>query len=573
MTSPRLQSAASPRLLGAGGEAEIFEVAGRPGLAYKRYRQPTPARTAKLRVMLAHPPAVDRTSAAIAWPVELVPGPGGEAAGFLMPRIDVRTSQPLFRLYNPQSRHRLAPGFSWRYLLRTARNVAAVVDAVHRAGYVIGDLNESNLLVTNRALVALVDCDSMQVRDPGTGEVHRCRVGKPEFTAPELHRVDLDAEDRTQSSDVFALAVLVFHLLLEGVHPFGGVWRGRGEPPDIAQRIRAGLFPYRRSVRSLAPPPMSLALDVLPPEVRKLVRRTFTTGMRWPRSRPTAAEWVVALEGAEAEVVRCQKSPHHEHGRHLRRCPWCARIDAGLPDPFPGPSGRSDLRPTPPSRAEVLWAGARQRCRAGARAGVLLLLRSLRTVPAATLAVLRGARSPALREVHPPAARAFGVELPALLVVAGSAAIVPVPVSAGLLLLGLPIAHSVAQARAGRTGRWRRLVASAAGVPRNLAAGARTVAVSAAVAAAIVGVTAVVLRLLSGAVAGDLVDDAWSLRSTGFALAAVLALRWPSAGDAAWGRSVDRAAAAAARRVHGRRLVVLWAAAAASVVAMALRSF
>src|SRR5688500_8518034 len=183
---------------------------------------------------------------AIAWPRELVVGGGGVVEGFLMPRIDLTATVPLFQVYNPASRQQIAPAFTWRYLLRTARNVAAIVDSLHRAGYVIGDINESNLLVNKRALAVLVVCDSMQVRDAAGGAVHRGGVGKPEFTAPELQGVDLSSVGRTVASDDFALSVLVFQLLLEGVHPFAGVWRGSGEPPDIPARMRDGLFPYRR---------------------------------------------------------------------------------------------------------------------------------------------------------------------------------------------------------------------------------------------------------------------------------------------------------------------------------------
>jgi hypothetical protein len=337
------------RRLGAGGEAEVFEVADRPGLAAKLYRRPTAERAQKLRVMLANPPSGTDAGGhvAIAWPTELVVGASGSVDGFLMPRIDLAQTVPLFQVYNPASRVVIAPAFTWRYLLRTARNVAAIVDSLHRAGYVVGDINESNLLVNRRALAVLVDCDSMQVRDPSTGALLRGGVGKPEFTAPELHGRDLAATDRTTASDDFAVAVLVFQLLMEGVHPFAGIWRGRGEPPDVAARIRGRQFPYRRGAR-VAPPPRALALDVLPPELRKLAWRAFTTGVRRPASRPTSAEWAAALERADDHLRACSRSGHHVYGDHRRACPWCARIDSGLPDPFPGPTGVSGLTPRPP---------------------------------------------------------------------------------------------------------------------------------------------------------------------------------------------------------------------------------
>ena len=556
--TPQLRApATSARKLGSGGEADVYEVPDRPRLAFKCYRQPTSERTAKLRVMLAHPPEVDGGKAAIAWPVELVSGAGGQAAGFLMPRIDLATNLPLFRVYNPHSRQRVAPGFTWRYLLRTARNVAALVDAVHRGGYVIGDLNESNLLVSNRALVSLVDCDSMQVRDPDTGAVHRCRVGKPEFTAPELHKLDLDAQDRTQASDAFALAVLVFQLLLEGVHPFGGIWCGRGDPPDIAARIRRGRFPYRRTTRVLAPPPMGLPLRVLPPRVRRLAWRTFTSGMRRPSRRPSPAEWQSALEEAEAHIVQCSRSPHHEYGDHLRCCPWCARIDMGLPDPFPGPTGRSNLSKTPPSRIQLVARAARARLQAASTASVSAVRTAMR--------VARRVQPPGIRRVP-----AFvTVDLPSLVLLAAGCSMLRISEFALGAFFVLTLAHAAAQARRRTSSRARAVLVGARLLRKNAVASARAVVIATSstalgVSAALVAVAAYSGQFLTASAFVEQMEESerWVT-----AAAAVAVTRWPHARHPEWRPETARLFERLRARLLGRSIPVLWA---ASIVAAAL---
>ena len=405
------------RKVGAGGEADVFEVAERPGVVCKHYRAPTPERAAKLRVMVASPPSGTTAGGhvSIAWPTELVVD-GGNVSGFLMPRIDVRNAIPVFQVYNPASRLQVAPGFTWRYLLRTARNIAAIVDSLHGAGYVVGDLNESNLLVDRRALVSLVDCDSMQVTDPATGEVHRSPVGKPEFLAPELHGHTLADIDRSEATDAFALAVLTCQLLLEGVHPFAGVWKGGGEPPDLGKRIRKGWMAHRR-FSPVDPPPFAVGLNVLPVAVRRLARRGLSArGSR----RPQAWEWVAALEAADARLRTCRRSPHHLYAAPRRRCPWCARIDAGLPDPFPGPSGASALtrrtRRFPSIRARIgalsdgkrRWVAPTARLTGLAAIGAAAWTWPLAVVPAVVLAVVPAVRlrsgwvCPGIARANPP---------------------------------------------------------------------------------------------------------------------------------------------------------------------------
>ena len=118
------------------------------------------------------------------------------------------------------------PQFDRRYLLRTARNLAAALSALHSSGYVAGDLNESNVLVTPTALVTLIDTDSFQVREDREWKsgASLCPVGKPEYTPPELQGKPLSEVMRLPDHDAFGLAVLIFQLLMEGSHPFRAQW-------------------------------------------------------------------------------------------------------------------------------------------------------------------------------------------------------------------------------------------------------------------------------------------------------------------------------------------------------------
>jgi len=324
----------------SGGEGAIYEVPHYPNLVAKVYhaQRRTPERIAKLQIMVAHPP-VNPTEhlnhPSIAWPTELLRDTAtNQLVGFVMPRV--RQMLPLSEVYNPRARRRQLPLFNYRYLVRTARNLCAAVQAVHQAGYVIGDLNESNVLVSDQALVTLVDADSFQVRDPQTGVVYRSLVGKPEYTPPELQGCSFADVDRQPEHDAFALAVLIFRLLMEGFHPFDGVYRGRGEPPELGARIRNGYFPYARGRTGIEPSPLAPPFEMLHPDLQALFVRCFAEGHRNRSVRPRVEDWLEALEGAEDALQQCGQNEQHYYWVHWSGCPWCARQQAlGGRDPFP----------------------------------------------------------------------------------------------------------------------------------------------------------------------------------------------------------------------------------------------
>ena len=325
-------------VLGSGGEATIYSVVEDSTLAAKRYTTPTPERSAKLRLMIAcqpHDPMAAQGHTSICWPTSLLTEPNGTNVGFLMPRIDNAKSLPLFEIWSPKSRRCLASGFTWKHLFRIGSNLASVVAEIHAKGYVIGDFNESNVLVSDRALVSIVDCDSMQVRDSQRGRIYRCLVGKPDFTAPELVGHSFQNVDRTPEQDRFALAVMLFTLLMEGTHPFSGVWRTGGDPPPIEERIRLGASPYvddpRVRVMPGAPP-----FSTLDGELQGLFKRAFGVGTKNPSARPDAREWQSILAKKLNVLLTCRQSKSHLYLNHLSKCPWCERKDRIGSDPFPG---------------------------------------------------------------------------------------------------------------------------------------------------------------------------------------------------------------------------------------------
>jgi len=338
--------------LGRGGEAQVYPVVGRPESVAKIYApgKATTERAHKLVVMMANAPEAPQSGddhVPLAWPQSLLtrPDDANAVVGFLMPRAHA-VAQAI-DYYNPQRRREICPLFDYRYLLRTARNLAAATRTVHARGYVIGDLKHSNVLVSQTALVTLVDTDSFQVRDPRSGRVYPCQVGTPDYTPPERQHDVHASVPLTPEHDLFALGVLIFQLLMEGTHPFAGVYTGDGDPPPFEERIAAGHFPYGanpgpyRPGKRTAPP-----FENLPPTLQALFRQCFEAGHADPTARPDAQTWQAALDETCRALHACPTNPHHFYSSHLGLCAWCERRDTQLRglDPFP---------PTPPAAQQA----------------------------------------------------------------------------------------------------------------------------------------------------------------------------------------------------------------------------
>lgn len=325
-------------LLRAGGEARIYRWPDDPELAAKIWRKPSSERQAKVAVMLSNPPIdpmARRQHSSIAWPVDILENPSGGTVGFLMPYM--AGMSPAAGFFNPPARRQACPLFSWLYLHRTARNLAAAVRALHDRGCLLGGFHEGKVLVSETALVSIVDTDSFQVRDAKKGMVYRCEAGKPEFTPPELQGKPAGLGERKIEQDLFGLGVILFQLLMEGTHPFAGSYAGKGPPGTYPERIAKGHFPYASGAPvPYAPERTAPPFEILHPSLRHLFARCFQDGHARPGARPDAQAWQWTLEEAEAALVSCWVNDRHVYSGHLEECPWCARIRLlGGPDPFP----------------------------------------------------------------------------------------------------------------------------------------------------------------------------------------------------------------------------------------------
>ncbi len=407
---PQGRAIALGKELGSGGEGAVYEIAGDTRRVAKIYHQPaTPEKAEKLRSM-AELASIDLTAIA-SWPLEVVcEGSRNRVRGIVLPRID--NHDEVHKLYSPAHRKIEYPDKDWSFLAHVAMNCCAAFDAIHAKGHVIGDVNQGNVLVSQRGTVFLIDCDSFQVH--ARGRRFSCDVGVPQFTPPELQGQNFRGLARSVNHDRFGLALVIFHLLLMGRHPFAGRYLGKGDMP-IEQAIAEFRYAFSRHAAKLemAAPPNTLPIDHVTPRLAPLFERAFGRGGEQPDTRPSAAEWHAALSAELSELQRCEADRGHRFAAGVKQCPWCALMLDGAPNFFLSVTFRAAtpalLEVTPALKA--LWA-------------------EIATVPRPVSAVPPQPRAVSVQPAPPPPAIESAQSLAAMV---GAVALASLVASAGML--------------------------------------------------------------------------------------------------------------------------------------------
>lgn len=304
------------QIIGRGGEGAVYEVTALPSLLAKIYESPDRANRDKLEAMCSF--RETSLSAVSAWPVDILEDDNGRTRGFLMPRIASKSD--IHEIYSPKSRAVEFPEADFRFLVHVATNIARALAVVHKCGYIVGDINQGSILVGSDGKVVLIDCDSFQVNT--NGRMFTCDVGVPLFTPPELHGVQFRGLQRTPNHDAFGLAVILFHILFMGRHPFAGRFLGNGDMP-IERAIREFRFAYSSARREaqIESPPGTVPLAVMGVDVSSLFEQAF--GKAGVQRRPQATEWVESLDRLSKSLKPCPALACHFFPTGVDRCPWC----------------------------------------------------------------------------------------------------------------------------------------------------------------------------------------------------------------------------------------------------------
>lgn len=303
--------------LGSGGEGEVYRVADQPNLAVKLYNETVRFdRELKVRQMVKMIPIKYRKSC-IVFPLDIVTS-NNQFVGFTMDVVN--GYKPIHLLFTPKSRSYEFPYADYRFILRVAKNVALAIAQVHQTGCVIGDINQSGILISEKdATVKLIDTDSFQFSSDGS--LYPCEVGMEDYTPPELQGQSLKGKKRTISHDNFGLAIIIFQLLFMGMHPYAG--RCSQKDLTMGEAIKENRFAYsliRSKETETIPAKNALTLDLFPEYIRQAFENSFGTNFN---ARTDAKQWISILTQFEKDLTQCKINRSHFFFNATSNCIWC----------------------------------------------------------------------------------------------------------------------------------------------------------------------------------------------------------------------------------------------------------
>lgn len=271
--------------IGEGGEGDIYAT-NTPYVA-KIYKsgKVTQRKQQKLSLMLSKP----LDCPGICYPVAELKNTEGAFVGYLMPRAQGKSlrSNVFIPLPLLKQRH---PEWKKRDMVELCITILRKFAYLHERNIILGDINPFNILMVSPEEVYLVDMDSYQV------EGFPCPVGTTIFTAPEIQRRHYPDFLRTMGQENFAVATLLFMIMLPGQAPYA---QQGGE--NVVDNIIRMDFSYPLGERSNKKTPIGAwryMWSHLPYAIKEAFYETFRAGGKYAQeeNRLTSTQWLRLFE-------------------------------------------------------------------------------------------------------------------------------------------------------------------------------------------------------------------------------------------------------------------------------------
>lgn len=213
--------------IASGGEGIIYQAGEKYVAKIYRKENITRLKYEKIKKMLEF----GLQCPGICFPVAAIYNLEKQFVGYLMPAAHGKELQrslfikPIFL--------KSFPNWKRRDTVELCITILEKIKYLHERNILIGDINPANVLVASTKEVYFVDTDSYQI------ETLPCPVGTINFTAPEIQGKRYSEFLRTVGNENFAVATLLFMIMLPGKAPYAQ--QGGGDP---IENIKGMNFSY-----------------------------------------------------------------------------------------------------------------------------------------------------------------------------------------------------------------------------------------------------------------------------------------------------------------------------------------
>ncbi len=267
-------------------------------------------------------------------PVSLIQNNEGVPVGYLTEFFDFSKYLSVDSFFDPQKEKNLPAPFlqALTYRLQIAVNLSKLVADLHRKDYYVINWSVAKILVhlTSREVV-FVDCESLSFPRNSDGRRNTTDLTTG-YIAPEfVNKTEAYDQFNQPQQDYFGLAVLLFQLLNNGIHPFHGyiaedVKKGLRSLDDC---VAAGLYPYAMTEHGQIKPLAGSIHQSLDEVSRQLFDKAFFGDIA---KRPTPQDWLEHFEKilANKQLARCEKFPDDPLHIKFAQRPCAACLKAGV---------------------------------------------------------------------------------------------------------------------------------------------------------------------------------------------------------------------------------------------------
>ena len=287
------------RLLGAGGQGEVYEVeCNGKSFALKWYFKHTA--TASQKRILENLITKGKPDDTFLWPMDLILPSSGKPFGYVM---ELRPKE--YKSIVDLMKRKAEPSFY--NLCRVAFNLTKGYQKLHSMGYSYRDISFGNLFFNpNTGGVLICDNDNVSVNSKDDSSVY----GTPRFMAPEIV---VGKAMPSRNTDLYSLSVLLFYMFMLN-HPLEGRLEAEIKCMDIhAMNKLYGTHPVfifdpndksNRPVRGYQDNAL-IYWDLYPQILRDLFVQGFTVGLTSPARRVTENRWLDTFANLMSEIIVC----------------------------------------------------------------------------------------------------------------------------------------------------------------------------------------------------------------------------------------------------------------------------